>query len=128
MSVKVREYPQFVYVQYKREGYQDLEALKREFGNFSGFSALPRDVAIDFTGSSYITSPELGALVRLMTSLGKLGRSVMLIVPPPVKKFIYTTNLHKTPNLEIYDDFKHFIEVLQKTALPAAKESLKEPG
>jgi anti-anti-sigma regulatory factor len=127
MSVLTREYPQFFYVKYNREGYQDLEDLKREFGNFTGLSATPKDVAVDLTGSSYITSPEIGALVRLMMSLQKVGCSVMLIAPPAIKKFLYTTNLHKSPNLEIYEDHKQFAEVLQKTKYVLPSKGPKPP-
>jgi poly-D-alanine transfer protein DltD len=115
MGVKLRDYPDFYYISYKRDGYQDLEVLKREFGNITGLSAKAKDVAVDLSASQYITSPEIGALVRLLGAVAKSDRSVMLIVSPSIKKFILTTNLHRAPNLEIYDDLRQFVEVLQKT-------------
>lgn len=114
MAVELKDNPLFYYVIYKKEDSSDLDKLKNILGNISGISTIIKDVAIDFTGSQYILSAEIGAVVRLMITLEKKKCKVMLIVSPEIKKFILTTNLQISSTLEIYEGHKPFFEMANK--------------
>lgn len=113
MAVELKDNPLFYYIVYKKETPGDLEQLKTYFGNITGLSTNSKDVAIDFTGSQYIVSSEIGAVVRLMVALEKQGYKVMLIVSPEIKRFILTTNLQKSSNLEVYEGHRSFFSKMR---------------
>ncbi len=114
MAISRKVNGRFVYISYQRENYKDFEQFKRELDNSASLNYDSKDIIVDFTGSSCITSPEIGEMVRLLRTLQGSSRFMRLITTPSIHKTIASTNLDKLGNLVIYKDQKEFVTQLKK--------------
>lgn len=118
MPIKRTINGRFVYLSYQRESYKDFEQFKRELDNSASLNYESKDIIVDFTGSSSVTSPEIGELVRLLKTLQGSPRFLRIITTPPIRKILTSTNLDKLGNLVMYESQKEFVSQLKKSLGP----------
>ena len=117
MPVNVSEHGQLVYISYHRQEFRDAEQLKRMLGNqTSALAAADKDVVVDFSTCNSITSPEIGALARVLQAFENTSRYLRVVTNPEVKQSLESTNLTKMQNLVLYDNQQQFIEEVKKSA------------
>ena len=116
MSLKKSVTEQFIYLRYVRKEYKDFSYFKRELENMLSSSVGNRDVVVDFTGSTGITSSEIGLLVRLTNKFKGTARFLRIVGTEQITKTLKSTNVHKLENLTIYTDQKEFVEQVKKVA------------
>lgn len=114
MPLKKRILDQFIYLNYVREDIHDFNRLKRELENMLSVVAGDRDVVIDFTGCSGISSSEIGLLVRLINHFKKTARFVRIVGSDKITATLKTTNIHTLPNFMIYESQKAFLDEIKK--------------
>ena len=116
MSLKKSVTDQFIYLRYIRKEYKDFSHFKRELENMLSSSVGDRVVVVDFTGSTGITSSEIGLLVRLINKFKGTARFLRIVGTEQITKTLKSTNVHKLENLTIYTDQKEFVEQVKKIA------------
>ena len=117
MAIKVSEHEQLVYVSYQRQEFKDSDQLKRILGNQTS-PLIEKDVVVDFSGCNCLTSPEIGAVARLLQAFQGSTRYLRIVTNPDVKKMLESTNVTRLSNLVIYDNQQQFIEEVKKSAKP----------
>jgi len=116
MALKKRTTEQFIYVNYQRDNYKDFNDYKRELENMLSTTVGDRDVVIDFTGSSGVSSSEIGMLVRLINKFKGTARFVRVVGNEFVTKMLKSTNIQKLDNFLLYDNQKAFVDQVKKVA------------
>ena len=116
MSLKKSVTDQFIYLRYVRKEYKDFSYFKRELENMLSSSVGDRDVVVDFTSSTGITSSEIGLLVRLINKFKGTARFLRIVGTEQITKTLKSTCIDKLENLTIYTDQKEFVEQVKKIA------------
>jgi hypothetical protein len=106
MGVDVTHLPDYTYIRYVREGYHDLDCLKKELAGLVPAGSEQKDVVIDFSESDFIVSSEIRVIVTLLRRLGKSAVNVHLIASLKVKQVLLSNNLQKVAGFFIYDSLQ----------------------
>lgn len=114
MPLKKRILSQFIYLHFIREDYKDFTLFKRELENMLSQSVGDRDIVIDFTGSSGITSSEIGLLVRLINHFQGTARFLRIVGTEKTIATLKSTNIQNLENFMIYEDQKAFLDEVKK--------------
>ncbi|MBD3346355.1 MAG: hypothetical protein GF401_14970 [Chitinivibrionales bacterium] len=114
MAIERTETPQFIYLLYRREGHHDFEKMKKELSCFSSKLSVPKDIVLDLSHLNTISSPEMGAIVRLAADLKGTGRYLRLIPSPKIKGVIESSNIGKLEHLVVYGNREVFVNQLKK--------------
>ncbi len=115
MPVNVSDHGQLVYISYHRQEFKDSDQLKKVLGNQAS-TLIDKDVVVDFSSCNSLTSPEIGAVVRLLQAFQGSTRYLRIVTNPDVRKTLESTNVIKLQNLVIYDNQQQFIEEVKKSA------------
>ncbi len=108
MALKKLESSRFIYISYCRDNYKELTHFKTLLANSGSLSEGNKDIVIDLSGSDFISSPELGAIIRLLKRLQGSRRCLRIIAGPTVKKLMNTTNVSRIKNMVVYEGQKDF--------------------
>ncbi|MBD3393632.1 MAG: hypothetical protein GF418_15945 [Chitinivibrionales bacterium] len=115
MSVTVSENERFIYVRYHRQEFRDSDQFKRVLSNQA--SALAgKDVVVDLSTCNSLTSPEIGAMARLLQAFQGSPRFLRILPNEEVKRALESTNITKMDNLVMYDGQKQFVEEVKRAA------------
>lgn len=118
MALKKIENSHLIYISYIRESFKEFEQFKNILANSGSLSENEKDIVIDLTGTSYISSPEIGAIIRLVKRLQGTRRFLHIIATPSIKKVLDSTNVNRIKNLVIYQgqqEFKQKMKAAKKT-------------
>jgi hypothetical protein len=113
MAFEKSEKPNFVYITYSRQNVHDTEKLKTELAIISQDKKSTKDVIIDFGTSKYLTSPEIGTIVRFANDVKFSSRIVRIIPSDELYKQFDTVNLTSIEHLTIYRNRQDFTEKLK---------------
>jgi len=116
MAVEKIEKDNFVYVTYDRQGFKDVEHFKASLSNLANDKAATKDIIVDFRTAKYLTSPEIGALVRLANQLHGTQRIVRVIPSDELFKQFSSVNLTAVDRLTIYKNRQDFSDHLKGDA------------
>jgi hypothetical protein len=116
MSIDKKESEHLVFISYARSGYKDVEDFKRVLGNLSSPIVSGKDVVVDCSSCKYMTSPEIGALVRLANDFQKTKRFLRIIPSEEFHKTLLSINLQYLEHLIIYKSKKAFTDHLKDKA------------
>jgi len=122
MAFHKNETSEFIYLGYKKENQLDFENFKIEMTNTTSANEKMKDIIVDLSGCTCITSPEIGIMVRVLRYIQGTARMLRLITTPEIKKTLEATNILRMKNLVTYEDQKSFFEEIAKSK-PAAKPS-----
>jgi hypothetical protein len=114
MTIEKSEKDHFVYITYARQGYKDIDQFRVMMSNILSDRASEKDIVIDFGVSKYLTSPEIGAMVRLANGLVGSSRIVRVIPSESLYKQLLSINLTKLEHFTVYKDRQEFAEQLKK--------------
>ncbi|MBD3321815.1 MAG: hypothetical protein GF350_12030 [Chitinivibrionales bacterium] len=114
MAIEKTDTPQFTYLRYQRDGHRDYEKMKQELSCFSSKLSEPKDIVLDLSYLNNISSPEIGAIVRLASDLKGTGRYLRLIPSSQIKGVIDSSNIGRLEHLVVYNDRKVFVNHLKK--------------
>jgi hypothetical protein len=115
MTIEKTEKEKFVYITYARQGIIDVEQFKQTLSSLSSNRESTKDIIIDFGVCKILTSPEIGALVRLSNDLKSSPRIVRVIPSDELYKQFVSVNLTQLDHLTIYKNRQDFTDRL-KTA------------
>jgi hypothetical protein len=113
MAVEKIEKDNFVYVTYDRQGFKDVENFKVSLSNLASDKTATKDIIVDFRAAKYLTSPEIGALVRLANQLRGTQRIVRVIPTDELFKQFSSVNLTTVDRLTIYKNKQDFTDHLK---------------
>ena len=113
MAFRKVDHKELIYLAYNREAAKDFDNFKREVVNATSVTSAQKDLVIDLTGSSTVTSPELGILIRILQNFKDSTRSLRIITTPEIRRIIDSTNISRLKNLVLYDDQKSFFSQLK---------------
>ena len=114
MAMEKSEKDHFVYITYSRQGYKDVEQFRTTLSALLSDKASEKDIVIDFGLSKYLTSPEIGAIVRLAQGLAASTRILRIIPSEALYKQLSSLNLTNLEHLTIYKDRQDFADQLSK--------------
>jgi hypothetical protein len=112
MTIEKSEKEKFVYFTYARQGYKDVELFKSAMSVELAKTDSTKDIIIDFGLCKYLTSPEIGTLVRLANGLKASPRIVRAIPCDELYKQISSINLTNLDHLIVYKNRKEFTDQL----------------
>ena len=81
----------------------DQQSLKNELLAESK-SGKARDTVLQFTNATAIYSMEIGIIVQFLKTLHGSERTLRLVASNYVCEMLKTMNIHKIPNLVLYND------------------------
>jgi hypothetical protein len=113
MSIEKSEKGKFIYITYARQGYKDVEQFKNVLGAELADRESTKDIIIDFGLCKYLTSPEIGTLVRLANNLKASPRIVRVIPCDELYKQISSINLTNLDHLIVYKNRQDFADQLK---------------
>jgi hypothetical protein len=113
MTIEKSEKEKFVYFTYARQGYKDVELFKSSMSVELSKTDSIKDIIIDFGLCKYLTSPEIGALVRLANALKGSPRIVRVIPCDELYKQISSINLTNLEHLIVYKNRQEFTDQLK---------------
>jgi hypothetical protein len=114
MTIEKSEKNHFVYVTYFRQGFKDIEQFRTMLSGIQSDTSSEKDIVVDFGVSKYLTSPEIGSIVRLANSLVGSARILRVIPCEGLYKQLSTLNLTKLDHLTIYKNREDFTDQLKK--------------
>ncbi|MDR0330446.1 MAG: hypothetical protein LBH93_01890 [Chitinispirillales bacterium] len=94
---------EFFFIKYNYETISDQEILEKELAAES-FVGKPRDTVLEFTSATVIYSTEIGILVQFLKTLPGTGRFLRLVASNYVCEMLVTMNIHRIPNLILYNN------------------------
>jgi hypothetical protein len=113
MAIEKSEKEKFIYITYSRQGYKDVELFKSALGAELSNRESTKDIIIDFGLCKYLTSPEIGTLVRLANGLKGSPRIVRVIPCDELYKQISSINLTNLDHLIVYKNRQDFADQLK---------------
>ena len=113
MAIERSEKEKFVYFTYARQGYKDVELFKSSMAAELSNRESTKDIIIDFGASRYLTSPEIGTLVRLANNLKGSTRIVRVIPCDDLYRQISSINLTNLDHLIVYKNRQDFADRLK---------------
>ena len=113
MSIERSEKDTFVYFTYARQGYKDVELFKSSMTAELSNRESTKDIILDFGPTRYLTSPEIGTLVRLANNLKGSPRIVRVIPGDELYKQISSINLTNLEHLIVYKNRQDFTDQLK---------------
>jgi hypothetical protein len=113
MTLERSEKEKFVYFIYVRQGYKDVELFKSSLASELANRESTKDIIIDFGVCKYLTSPEIGVVVRLVEGLKGSPRIVRVIPSDELYKQLSSINLTNLGNLVIYKNRQEFADQLK---------------
>jgi hypothetical protein len=114
MTLEKSEKEKFVYFTYTRQGYKDVDQFKSAMSAEMSVLGSSKDIIIDFGVCKYLTSPEIGTLVRLANGLKGSPRMVRVIPSDDLYKQIAAINITNLDHLIIYKNRQDFAEQLKR--------------
>jgi hypothetical protein len=114
MAIEKTEKEHFVYITYARQGYKDVDQFRTTMSSILSDRASEKDIVIDFGVCRYLTSPEIGSMVRLANALVGTSRFVRVIPSEDLHKQLSSINLTRLDHLAIYKNRQDFAEQLKK--------------
>jgi hypothetical protein len=115
MTIEKVDKGNFTYITYTRQGFKDVELFKATLSGLGVDKEATKDIIIDFRAMKYLTSPELGALVRLANQLKGSPRIVRAIPGDDLYKQFSSVNLTIIAGLTIYKNRQDFADQLKGT-------------
>ena len=106
MAFRKVEKKDFIYFFYSREQHEDLDRFRLELGNLACTLGCIKDVVVDFSGASTVSSAEISILIRVLKSMFDTGRTLRLITPPHIERLISATNITKLKNIQLYESLE----------------------
>jgi hypothetical protein len=113
MAIEKSEKEKFIYITYSRQGFKDVEQFKSVLGAELLNRESTKDIIIDFGLCKYLTSPEIGTLVRLANALKVSPRIVRVIPCDELYKQISSINLTNLDHLIVYKNRQDFADQLK---------------
>jgi hypothetical protein len=113
MTIERSEKDKFVYFTYGRQGYKDVELFKSALAAELANRESTKDIILDFGPTRYLTSPEIGTLVRLANNLKSSPRIVRVIPCDDLYKQISSINLTNLEHLIVYKNRQDFADQLK---------------
>jgi hypothetical protein len=113
MAFEKSEKANFVYITYTRQNSNDTDKLKTELNILSQDKKSTKDIILDFGTSKYLTSPEIGTVVRFANDLKFSSRIVRIIPSNELYKQFDTVNLTSVEHLTIYKNREDFTDKLK---------------
>ncbi len=117
MTVEKMEKDSFIFVTYARQGFKDVELFKTTLSSIAADKEASKDIIVDFRAAKYLTSPELGALVRLANQLRGTPRIVRVIPSDELYKQFSAINLTQVDRLTIYKNRQDFADQIKGTTI-----------
>jgi hypothetical protein len=117
MSLERSEKEKFVYFAYSRQGVKDVDQFKSAMSAEMGVFESDKDIIIDFGACKYLTSPEIGTLVRLANGLKGSLRIVRVIPSDELHRQLSSINLIALEHLIVYKNREEFADQLKLSAL-----------
>ena len=114
MPIKKKVTDHFTYISYTRESYNDVTGFKRALENLLGKTAADRDVVVDLSASSGVSSSEIGLLIRLLNSFKGTARFLRIVGNEQITKTLLLTKIDKLGNLVIYKDQEEFVKKVKE--------------
>jgi anti-anti-sigma regulatory factor len=99
------ENEKYLFIRYEPEEMLDQKNLKTELLAESE-SGKARDTVLQFTNATAIYSMEIGIIVQFLKTLHGGGRTLRLVVSNYVCEMLKTMNIHKIPNLVLYNNLE----------------------
>ncbi len=113
MTIEKTDKGKFIYITYARQGVKDVDLFKTALLSELSNKDSIKDIIVDFGMCKYLTSPEIGILVRAATSLKGSPRIVRVIPCEGLYKQMLSVNLTKVDHLTIYKDRQDFAQQLK---------------
>ncbi len=114
MSFRKFDSNDFLLIMYTRENISDLERLRDEMALEAEQTESGRDTVLDLSHLQIISSTEISIIIRFLKTLPGTGRFLRLVASKYVREILTSTNIHRIPNLIIYDN----LESLQLSTAP----------
>ena len=108
MIVKKNEKEHFIYIFYKRETFEDFTHLKQMMEKCLCKQTDKRDIIIDFTLCSIVTTAEIELLVTMLKKIIEASRCLRVIAGAVSFKKIRSTNFLRSPQFIAYKDHNTF--------------------
>jgi len=115
MSFLKFDHENFLLIRYNNETISDLEELKKELLTESGGGRGARDTVLDCSLAQIISSIEISTIVQFLKTLPGSGRFLRLVTSSYVRELLIAINLHKIPNLILYDSMEPVQEYFSDT-------------
>lgn len=106
MPVRKFDNADFLYIIYNREKISDIERLREEMALEASQENLGRDTIVDLSRAEMISSVEISILVKFLKMLPGTGRFLRLVVSKYLREILTNINLHRIPNLILYDNLE----------------------
>lgn len=114
MSIEKAEKDHFIYITYSRQGFKDIEQFRTMLSGIQSDIGSEKDIVIDFGATKYLTSPEIGSIVRLANGLVGSSRILRVIPCEGLYKQLSSLNLTNLDHLTIYKSRQEFIDQLKE--------------
>jgi hypothetical protein len=105
MPLQKTDMEQVLFIRYGQEGIPDLENLKNELFAESN-AGKQRDTVLEFVDGTMVYSIEIGIIVQFVKKLLGTDRKLRLVVSNYVQEMLTTMNIHKIPNIIIYNSLE----------------------
>jgi len=103
MSFEKFDRDEFLYIRYSQDTFSDKENLKNVLMAESS-GGKRRDIILEFTSATILYSVEIGMIVQFLRTLTGTGRFLRLIASNYVCEMLVTMNIHRIPNLILYNN------------------------
>ncbi|MFP4163731.1 MAG: hypothetical protein ACLFQB_05355 [Chitinispirillaceae bacterium] len=125
MPIRKFEHKDFILIIYKRENLADVEKFRNEMALEVSKNNVTGDTIIDLSTAEQISSVEISVLVRYLKTLTGTGKFLRLVVSEFVREILLNMNIHRIPNLILYENFKS-LQLSISPQLMAELESKKK--
>lgn len=106
MPVRKFDNADFLFIIYNREKISDIERFRNELALEASQENSGRDTIVDLSRAEMISSVEISIIVKFLKSLPGTGRFLRLVVSKYTREILQNINLHRIPNLILYDDLE----------------------
>jgi hypothetical protein len=114
MTMEKSEKDHFIYVTYSRQGFKDVNHFRTAMAVLASDKTSEKDIVIDFGNTKYLTSPEIGSMVRLANGLVGSSRILRVIPCEGLYRQLSSLNLTKLDHFAVYQNRDDFAEQLKK--------------
>lgn len=126
MTLKKKELQQFIYLTYTRSCGRDSTPFKRDLLSYASAAVSEKDIILDLSTCSFLTSAEIGVLAGLVSNFKGTTRCLRIIANKELFKTLVSINLHKLEHLAIYEDKNNFITQVKQSGEGSMEDASAE--
>jgi len=115
MPIQSMETENFTFIKYLRKEFGEIQKFKAVTSEVFSQLRKMKDVILDLSQLTTITSAEIGVVIHLARELVKKEKTVHIIPSQNVRSTLHSLNFEKMPGITLYKNLEDFQKQMSTT-------------